>query len=62
MLDRLIGICLTLLAVTVAIYVAVRLIESIAAALVGIVAVVGGLVVLGFIASLLWRRNRMTRW
>ncbi len=62
MLDRLIGICLTLLAVTVAIYVAVRLIESIAAALVGIVAVVGGLVVLGFIASLLWRRNRMNRW
>lgn len=62
MLDRLIGICFTLLAVTVAIYVAVRLIESIAAALVGIVAVVGGLVVLGFIASLLWRRNRMNRW
>lgn len=62
MLDRLIGICFTLLAVAVAIYVAVRLIESIAAALVGIVAVVGGLVVLGFIASLLWRRNRMNRW
>jgi len=62
MLDRLIGICFTLLAVAVAIYVAVRLIESIAAALVGIVAVVGGLVVLGLIASLLWRRNRMNRW
>ncbi|WP_201732322.1 hypothetical protein [Acidithrix sp. C25] len=62
MLDRLIGICFTLLAVTVAIYVAVRLIESIAAALVGIVAVVGGLVVLGFIASLFWRRNRINRW
>ncbi|KJF16630.1 hypothetical protein [Acidithrix ferrooxidans] len=62
MLDRLIGICFTLLAVAVAIYVAVRLIESIAAALVGIVAVVGGLVVLGFITSLLWRRNRINRW
>ncbi len=62
MLDRLIGICFALLAAAVAIYVAVRLIESIAAALVGIVAVVGGLVVLGFIASLLWRRNRMNRW
>lgn len=62
MIDRLIGICFTLLAVAVAIYVAVRLIESIAAALVSIVAVVGGLVVLGLIASLLWRRNRMNRW
>ena len=62
MLDRLIGICVTLLAAAVAIYVAVRLIESITAALVGIVAVVGGLVVLGFIASLAWRRNRMNRW
>ena len=62
MLDRLIGVCFALLAAAVAIYVAVRLIESIAAALVGIVAVVGGLVVLGFIASLLWRRNRMNRW
>lgn len=62
MLDRLIGICVTLLAAAVAIYVAVRLIESIAAALVSIVAVVGGLVIMGFIASLLWRRNRMNRW
>ncbi len=62
MLDRFIGICFTLLAAAVAIYVAVRLIESIATALISIVAVVGGLVVLGFIASLLWRRNRMNRW
>ncbi|MHB1904910.1 MAG: hypothetical protein ACYCTG_12625 [Ferrimicrobium sp.] len=62
MLDRFIGICFRLLAAAVAIYIAVRLIESIATALVGIVAVVGGLVVLGFIASLLWRRNRMNRW
>ena len=62
MLDRLIGICFVLLAAAVAIYVAVRLIESIAAALISIVAVVGGLVVLGLIVSLLWRRNRMNRW
>lgn len=62
MLDRLIGICLALLASAAAIYVAVRLIESIAAALVSIVAVIGGLVILSFIASLLWRRNRMNRW
>lgn len=62
MLDRLIGICLALLASAVAIYVAVRLIESIAAALVSIVAVIGGLIILGFITSLLWRRNRMNRW
>ena len=62
MLDRLIGICFALLAAAVAIYVAVRLIESIAAALISIVAVVGGLVVLGLIVSLLWRQNRMSRW
>ncbi len=62
MLDRLVGICLALLAVAVAIYVAVRLIESIAAELVDIVAVVGGLVIMGFIARLLWRRNRINRW
>ena len=62
MLDRLIGICFALLAAAVAIYVAVRLIESIAAALISIVAVVGGLVVLGLIVSLLWRQNRINRW
>lgn len=62
MLDRLIGICLALFASAVAIYVAVRLIESIAVALISIVAVIGGLVILSFIASLLWRRNRMNRW
>ena len=62
MLDRLIGICFALLAAVVAIYVAVRLIESIAAALISIVAVVGGLVILGLIVSLLWRRNRVNRW
>ena len=62
MLDRFIGICFTLLVAAVEIYVAVRLIESIATALVGIVAVVGGLVVLGFITSLLWRRNHTNGW
>ena len=62
MLDRLVGICFALLAAAVAIYVAVRLIESIAAALISIVAVVGGVVVLGFIATLVWRRNRINRW
>ncbi len=62
MLDRLVGICLALLAAAVAIYVAVRLIESIAAELVDIGAVVGGLVIVGFVVSLLWRRNRMNRW
>ncbi|MGC8465814.1 MAG: hypothetical protein ACP5O0_07765 [Acidimicrobiales bacterium] len=62
MVDRLVGICFTLLVAAVAIYVAVRLVESIAAALVSIVAVVGGLVVLGFVISLMWRRNRMNHW
>jgi ABC-type enterochelin transport system permease subunit len=57
-LDRLMGICLSVLAAAVAVYVAVRLIESIAAALLVIVAAVGGLVVV----SLLWRRQRADRW
>ena len=52
------GICLTVLAAAVAIYVAVRLIESIAATLLIIVAAVGGLV----IVSMLWRRHRADRW
>ena len=62
MMDRLLGICFALLAAAVAIYVAVRLIESIAVALVGIVAVIGGLIILCVVLNLLWRRHRMNRW
>lgn len=62
MLRRLVGTCFALLAAAVAIYVAVRLIESVATALIAIVAVFGGLVVLGFAARLLWRRQRIDRW
>lgn len=61
-MDRLAGICFGLLAAAVAIYVAVRLIESVAAALVVIVAVIGGLVIGGAVARLLWRRQRSDRW
>jgi hypothetical protein len=52
------GICLTVLAGAVAVYVAVRLIESIGGALVVIVAAIGGLAIVG----LLWRRQRANRW
>lgn len=62
MLHRLVGTCSALLAAAVAIYVAVRLIESVAMALVAIVAVIGGLFVLGFAGRLLWRRHRIGRW
>jgi hypothetical protein len=62
MLDRLMGICLTVLAAAVAIYVAVKLIESVAAALITIVAVIGGLVILVGIGKLAWQRHRMNRW
>ena len=62
MLDRLLGICFTLLVAAVAIYVAVRLVESVAAALMVIVAVAGGLVVVSFVLHLLWQRNRASRW
>jgi hypothetical protein len=62
MLHRLTGACLTLLAAAVAIYVAVRLIESVAAPLIAIVGVIGGLCVFGFVARLLWRRHHIGRW
>lgn len=62
MLDRLFGICFVMLAAAVAIYVAVRLIESVAGALVVIVAVLGGFFLVGFVVRLLWRRQRMDRW
>ena len=62
MVDRLTGICFTVLAAAVAIYVAVRVIESVAAALVIIVASIGGLVIVSFIANLLWRRHGSGRW
>jgi uncharacterized membrane protein len=62
MLNRLVGICFAMLAAAVAIYVAVRLIESFATTLIVIMAVIGGFVVVGFVARLLWRRQRMDRW
>ncbi len=62
MLDRLFGICFALLAAAVAIYIAVRLIESVAAILVVIMAVLGGSVLVGFVVRWLWRRQRMDRW
>ena len=62
MLDRIVAICFSLLAGAVAIYVAVRLIQSVAGPLVAITAVAGGLIILGLIARLLWRHRRMNRW
>jgi len=62
MLDRLIRICFALLAAAVAIYVAVRLIESVAATLMIIVAVIGSVLIAAVIVRLLWRRHRTDRW
>lgn len=62
MLDRLVGICFAVLAAAVAIYVAVQLIESVAATLMIIVAVIGSVGIAGFVARLLWRRHRSDRW
>ena len=62
MLDRLVGTCFAVLAAAVAIYVAVRLIESVAATLMIIVAVIGSVAIAGFFARLLWRRHRPDRW
>lgn len=62
MVDRLLGVCLSVLAGALAIYVAARLIESIAATLVLIVAAIGGLVIAGCVVRLLWSRHRTNRW
>ncbi len=53
---------LSVLVAAVSIYVAVRLIESVAATLITIVAVISGLFILGFVARLLWRRHHIGRW
>ena len=62
MLDRIVGYCLAVLFAAVAIYIAVRFIESVTAALVVIAAVIGGAVIAGFAVRLLWRRGWMNRW
>ena len=62
MLDRLAGACLAFLAGAVAVYVAVRLIESVAAALVVIAAAVGGLLIVSWIAAAVRRRRWPSRW
>jgi preprotein translocase subunit SecF len=62
MLDRLIGTCFAILAAAVAIYIAVRLIESVAATLMIIVAVIVSVLIAGVIVHLLWRRHRIDRW
>jgi hypothetical protein len=61
-LDRLAGACLAFLAGAVAVYVAVRLIESVAAALVVIAAVTGGLLIAFWIAAAIRRRRWPGRW
>lgn len=62
MLNRLVGASLTLLLAAVAVYVAVRLLESVFTTLIVIAAVVGGLVIGGAVLRLLWRRHRMDSW
>ena len=62
MLDRLVGFCFAVLFGAAAIYVAVRLIESVTGALVVIAGMIGGALIAGFALKLLWRRGRMNRW
>ena len=62
MLNRLVGICFGVLAAVASIYVAVRLIESVAVTLIVIVAAIGGLIIGGFVIRVLWRRHHMNRW
>jgi hypothetical protein len=53
---------LSVLAAVVAIYVSVRLIESVAVTLLEIVAVISALVIVSFFIRLVWQRHRMKRW
>lgn len=62
LLDRLLAACLAVLAGAAAIFVAVRLLEAVAPALLVIAAVAGGLVIAGFVVRLLWRRFESRRW
>lgn len=62
MKERVFGFCFALLATAVAIYVAVRLIESVAATLMLIVAVIGSVLIVVAVVRLLWRRHRTDRW
>ena len=62
MLDRLTGACMGFLTAAVAVYVAVRLIESVAAALVIIAAVAGGLLIFFWVIALVRRRHWSNRW
>ena len=61
-MEWLLRACLALLAAAIAINLAVRLVESVAAALLIIVAAVGGLVVVGFVVRLCWQRRGAGRW
>lgn len=60
-MDRILTLCFTALAAAAMLYVAVRLIESIASTLVLVVAAVSVLLLVGSVARLLWRR-RTGRW
>lgn len=62
MLDRLVGACLAFLTAAFAVYVAVRLIESVTAALIVIAAVIGGLVIVVGLIGVLRRRRWPDRW
>ena len=62
MLDRLAGACLAFLAAAVAVSVAVRLSESVTAALVVIAAVAGGLLIAAWIVTAVRRRRWPGRW
>ena len=53
---------LSVLAAAVSIYVAVRLIDSVAVTLIVIVAAIGGLIIVSFVIRMLWRRHQINRW
>jgi hypothetical protein len=53
---------LSVLAAATSIYVAVRLIDSVAVTLIVIVAAISGLIIVSFAIRLLWRRHHMDRW
>ncbi len=62
MIERAVHACLALLVGAIALYLAVKLLASIAGVLLETLFITAVLVALGFVVGRLWRRHRINRW
>ncbi|WP_298209103.1 hypothetical protein [Ferrimicrobium sp.] len=62
MVERMVRACLALLIGAIALYLAIRLIASIAGIVLDTVLIAATLMAFGFIVTRLWRRYRTDRW